>query len=166
MVSTEACPTPIDDPNDPSVSGGPIDRFGAPPEMVPFNLDGQVTRLTCPLTLNRSIPYSQDSDAVPGLILRWTSPDGSSREYWLPLGQSGVLANGMEWTTSLRDYYRRTIIDLACTFPTGFCTGLAEGRYTISYIVQDQDGLRSNNRREHLDYGVDASIASLTPRRR
>ena len=163
LVSTEACPNPTDDPNDPSVSGGPIDRFGAPPEMVPFSLNGQVSELTCPLTLRRSIPFSSDSGRVPGLIFRWIGSDGVGRDNWLPLGGAGTMANGIAWTTSLRDYYGRSIVDLTFTLPDDFCDGLEPGRQTIEYLFKIGDGAKSNFRREYLDYN--GNVSSTSPDR-
>lgn len=145
--------------DDPSVQGGPTDRFGAPPDLIPLSLTDPVTPLTCPLTRTASIPYSSDPGLVPGLIFRWTGPDGAGQNNWLPIDGGGTMANGIAWTTSLRDYYGRSIVDLTYTLPDGFCDGLEPGRYTVEYRLRTGNDGDSNPRREFFDYGDNVSAA-------
>jgi hypothetical protein len=105
------------------------------------------------------------NEQIPGLMFQRTGPDGAVEEYWLPLGESGVMPSGVKYTTRLRWNYDVGVIDLECNWPKAVIDGMASGSHRLAYWLQTVDGLRSNPRVQHLVSGQGTDAARFTSRR-
>jgi len=116
------------------------------------------------LCLNRVWPFCLGTDPLsgekildpqnshlPGLMFRWTYPDGSSEEWWLAIGFSGTLANGISWETQLGENAGVWNVLLHYCLPPQFLLGLASGTHQATYWLRDIDGNDSNKRWEMIE---------------
>lgn len=148
--------------------GGPCGYFGGGGNVVHCLFPSEVTarfnqarRDGTDLTLSRVFPFSFGTDppggaiapgnaAMPGLLFRWTGPDGISQTWFMALDLSGVLSNGINWTTALIKNYDVWCVDLRLVLPRILVAALAGGDHTLTYCLVDTDGAKANPRWETL----------------
>lgn len=172
---TSATPPPDDSPP----PGGSDDLFGACGlfEWMPLGLSGQVTQIPGQgdLLLTRLLPIpalgpdqGQGSPGgtdpeVPGLIIRITDPQGRETEYFVALGGSGTLPNGVEYTTEIVECQGVRSLLLTLNWPAQVLAGLAPGLWTVTYQTLDSEGRYSNLRWEYLEKVQDQSSTAGKP---
>ena len=96
---------------------------------------------------------------VPGLIIRLTSPSGEEVEYFIGLGESGTLPNGVEYFSELLICLEVRSLNLILNWPAEVLAGMEPGLWTITYTTIDSNGLISNIRWEYLDVGISPTWA-------
>jgi len=89
---------------------------------------------------------------MPGLVFQWVYAGTRATQQWLlPLGRSGTLPGGITWRTltgTLRSGSRALVF--LRQFAASYLAGLARGRHTLNYWLQDSTGRRSNVRTETI----------------
>ena len=116
-------------------------------------------------TMGVALSPENDEIQIPGFIYSITGPSGNKEDCWLALGESGVMPNGVEYSTQIRWNYEVRVIDLKATWPWSVIQGMTPGRHLLSYCLQTEDGRRSNCRFEYLDCGPDPGSAVFLHRK-
>lgn len=117
---------------------------------------------------NRVIPLSEGSDmvssanrldgvragGVPGVVFQWVyAGDRAPDELFLPLGESGTLADGVTVQTLFDQTAEVPLMVLLRSFPPEFLISLSPGVHRLKYWLQDSEGTKSNERSEEVNIG-------------
>ena len=138
--------------------GGPPDQWGGGGRATPGRTDAEISaevsqyyKDSLGFDLMNSFAYAPGSTgAVPGLVWRWTKPDGTSQEFWFGENKEMEISPGVYAVAQLAYNSGAPIYTFYREIKPAVLQQFEVGTHTWTYWMQDSEGRKSFTRQTKL----------------